>query len=253
MHRSAASRSIFPLLAMLALSAGGCSSEESGEYQRFSDLPKEQPTAIASLDATPLVAPLPELAATTATVSTPLVGDETPLVAIKPIEATSALQLKDNLDNRSAEGTGPREIQLLIPEKSFSADSSGLIRLTYDDFDLLKILNMEPVPANAAEYFPSWLESLDGKKVRVRGFMYPPGLDDGITAFLLARDNQICCMGKAAKIYDLVQVFLKDDHETKYILNRPFDVIGTFRIVPEGNKSGLFQLYEIEDAVVVDR
>ncbi len=38
---------------------------------------------------------------------------------------------------------------------------------------------------------------------------------------------------------------------TNYIQNRPFDVVGTFRIQPEASKGQLIQLYVIEDAVVI--
>ena len=48
-----------------------------------------------------------------------------------------------------------------------------------------------PVPEDAVDYFPKWLSRLDGKRIRIRGFMYPPYEETGIEAFMLARDNQI--------------------------------------------------------------
>ena len=112
---------------------------------------------------------------------------------------------------------------------------------------------MEPVPADATKHFPEWLQSLDGMKIRVRGFMYPNFQETGITAFVLARDNQICCFGREAKIYDLVNVYLKQGETTRYIQNRPFDVVGIFRINPDADEDGIYQLYEIEEARVIDR
>ena len=51
--------------------------------------------------------------------------------------------------------------------------------MSYDDIDLLKVLNMDPVPANAATKMPAWLKGLDGRRIRIRGFMYPTVSADG--------------------------------------------------------------------------
>lgn len=147
----------------------------------------------------------------------------------------------------------PREIKLLIPQKDFAVEGpDGALRVSYDDFDLLKVLNMEPVPADAADYMPDWLKELDGKRVVVRGFMYPTFRESGIERFILARDNQICCFGRDPKIYDLVRVKLRTGQTTDYILNRPFDVAGVFHILPEAFDGQLERLYVIDDAVVID-
>lgn len=146
-----------------------------------------------------------------------------------------------------------REIRLLIPERSFTVEGPGdALRVSYDDFDLLKVLNMEPVPPEAVQHFPKWLADLDGRRVRVRGFMYPTFLESGLRAFVLARDNQICCFGRNPKIYDLVEVTLADGETSDYIQGRPFDVVGTFHIRPEADGDELWQLYQIDDAQVID-
>jgi hypothetical protein len=146
-----------------------------------------------------------------------------------------------------------REIQLLVPERSFAVEGpDGAIRVSYDDFDLLKVLNMEPVPADAVDHFPQWLLNLDGKRVRVRGFMYPTFQESGLRGFTLARDNQICCFGRNPKIYDLVEVTLADGVTTDYIQGRPFDVVGIFHIRPEADGDQLWQLYQMDEAIVID-
>ena len=109
-----------------------------------------------------------------------------------------------------------RTPKLLVPERSFAVEGPGdALRVSYDDFDLLKVLNMEPVPPDAVEHFPKWLADLDGKPVRVRGFMYPTFQETDIPGFVLARDNQICCFGRNPKIYDLVEVTLKDRRDDR--------------------------------------
>ncbi len=147
-----------------------------------------------------------------------------------------------------------RTIELLIPEKIFSPEGpEQALRVSYDDLDLLKVLNMEPVPEDAANYFPKWLSGLDGERIRIRGFMYPTFQETDLPGFVLARDNEICCFGRNPKIYDLIEVSLRGGVTTDYIQGRPFDVIGVLHIRPEADDGELYQLYQIDDAVVVDR
>lgn len=148
----------------------------------------------------------------------------------------------------------PGGIQLLVPHKEFRVQGpNGALRVSYDDLDLLKILNMEPVPPDAEKYFPDWLRQLDGQRIRIRGFMYPQFESTGIERFVLARDNQICCFGRDPKVYDLIEVTMAPGRTTDFILGRPFDVVGIFHIelVAEGGKP--LGLYRIEDALVIDR
>ena len=116
-------------------------------------------------------------------------------------------------------------------ERTFRAEGpNGALRVTYDDFDLLKVLQMEPVTVDCVERMPAWLRALDGKPVRLRGYMKPGFLSEGITRFLLVRDTGLCCYGPKGKIYDLVQVTLAEGQSTNYIELTPFDVVGTFRV-----------------------
>ncbi|MBC7965126.1 MAG: hypothetical protein H7Z17_04290 [Fuerstia sp.] len=155
------------------------------------------------------------------------------------------------IDNAPA--TSANKIELLIPEKSFRRErGTEAVRISYDDIDLLKILNMEPVPANAAEYFPEWLSALNGKQIRIRGWMYPTFVSEGLTSFTLARDNGICCFQRMPKIYDVIFVKLEEGQSSRYIDQRPFDVEGTFRIDNESDGSELPRLYKIENARVLD-
>lgn len=145
----------------------------------------------------------------------------------------------------------PRVVTLLIPDKKFTTEGpEKALRVSFDDFDLLKILNMEPVTEDAPSRMPKWLKDLDGKRIRVRGFMFPPFEDENIRAFTLARDNQICCFGRNPLVYDLVDVFMRTGESTDYIQNRPFDVIGVFHI---GDSIIPGELYSLDDAVVIDR
>ncbi len=191
-------------------------------------------------------------------------GDQLPeipvsaLVPVNVVDGTSlsaVLQvLPPTATSATVENAGPRKIELLVAQRDFTNEGpEGALRVSFDDLDLLKVLNMEPVPEDAVRHFPPWLKALDGQRIRVRGFMYPTFESSGITQFVLARDNQICCFGRNPKVYDLVSIDMRAGKSTEYIQNRPFDVVGTFRIdlLAEGGKP--LGLYWIEDAIVLSK
>jgi hypothetical protein len=147
----------------------------------------------------------------------------------------------------------PRIVTLLIPNKKFKAegkDATKGLRVSFDDFDLLKVLNMDPVTEDAPSRMPKWLKNLDGNRIRVRGFMMPAFQEEDIRGFTLARDNELCCFGRNPLVYDLVDVFIRKGESTHYIQNRPFDVVGVFHI---GDSIIPGELYSMDDAVVIDR
>jgi len=150
----------------------------------------------------------------------------------------------------------PREVRLLIPEKTFREEGrEKALRVSFDDIDLLKVLNMEPVQADAPDLMPGWLKGLEGRRIRIRGFMYPTFQDTDIKVFILARDNQICCFGRSPKVYDLIKISMQEGRTTDYIPNRPFDLIGTFHIAEQAEtaEDALPRLYSIDDASIIVR
>jgi hypothetical protein len=180
-------------------------------------------------------------------------GDDAAPVSVVEQDAAAMIPRQPHEIPVEAPRPEPREITLLVPHREFRVEGpEGAIRVSYDDIDLLKVLNMEPVPANCVDYFPDWLRNLDGQRIRIRGFMYPPFETTGIRGFVLARDNQICCFGRFPKRYDVIDVFMRRGVTTDYIQNRPFDVVGTFHIQPEDDDGELYQLYVIDDAIVIE-
>ncbi|MEK6257938.1 MAG: hypothetical protein AABP62_04895 [Planctomycetota bacterium] len=179
------------------------------------------------------------------------------LLKVLPGEAVSAIvpSTTETAVKQPTAAAELRKVELLIPEKTFRTDAaSKALRVSYDDIDLLKVINMEPVTADAVDQMPPWLKGLSGQRIKIRGFMYPTFETEGIERFVLARDNQICCFGRDPKIYDLVQIDLRAGKTTNYIpATRAFDVVGRLKIemVAEGGKP--YGLYFLEDAEVIDR
>lgn len=240
--------------------AGGCSDPSIREYRTYDQIHREEerPPSESGLatdaDAEPVVADRSGEFVVPASALAPVnVVDGASVSAVLSVsDRAPAGPPADALDPQNAGAN--RVVQILISEKEFRTEGAGgTLRVSYDDLDLLKVLNMEPVTPNAVELMPSWLKELDGKKIRVRGFMYPTFEPTGIEKFVLARDNQICCFGRDPKVYDLIAIEMKPGKTTNYIPNRPFDVAGTFRIemLEEGGKP--LGLYWISDAEIFQK
>lgn len=146
----------------------------------------------------------------------------------------------------------PLVVKLLIKDRTFqTVGPQDAVRVSYDDINLLKVLNMEPVTADAPKLMPDWLKDLNGKRIRIRGFMSPSFKPSGLEAFLMGRDNQVCCFPGNAKIYDLFPVKMRKGVTTEFILNRPFDVVGVFEIKPWYEDGEWMRLYQITDAIII--
>lgn len=260
----------------------GCSSSDSTEYRQFSEkidqsgeesnsstevaesktsvaLPNQQPetmqpeqqTGKSKSNTAGNTTSKTEPAQTLMQPEKETVQDKVALVARKPDPKQRELTVREKMELALSK---PREVKILVKDRSFRKTSPGdALRISYDDIDLLKVMNMEPVTPNAPELMPPWLKDLDGKRIRIRGFMYPPFQQTGNEYFQLARDNQICCFGKNPKIYDLFPVVMRDGVTADYILNRPFDVVGVFHIKAETIDEELHRIYLIDDAIVIDK
>lgn len=257
------------VIAVLCLAGclAGCQQNSETGFQSFEEKrqggyvpPESFPAENSANDNEPLLA---EVA--------PEPGDDDPNIWDQPVSALAPVNVVDgsNIADiiRVAKATatpvsngaapdqvanGPRKVELLIKDKEFRPEGpGGALRVAYDDLDLLKILNMEPVTADADTYFPKWLTNLDGQRIRIRGYMMPTFESTGLERFVMARDTGLCCFGRNPKVYDLISVELKSDKPTDYIHLRPFDVVGTLKVelVAEDNRP--IGLYWIEDAEVV--
>lgn len=69
------------------------------------------------------------------------------------------------------------------------------------------------------------IEQFFGTPVRIRGYMLPSYQQEGITNFVLVRDNQECCFGGNAALYDCIIVDMKEDAAASYT-TRPITVEG---------------------------
>ncbi len=223
---------------------------ESGEP--LTSAAGDSPTSASTVNAPGSVA---EKVSAENTAVTESIGGESPDGRAVTMVVSKQSGLQGPADTPEIENSAlsePRKIELLVPENHLRKErGSNAVRVTYDDIDLLKVLNMEPVPVDATDHFPEWLSALNGKPIRIRGFMYPTFEASGLTEFALARDNGICCFVRQPKIYDIISVVMADGVTTDYIEGRPFDVEGTFHIDPKADETNLSRLYRIDNARVL--
>ncbi len=77
-----------------------------------------------------------------------------------------------------------------------AAASGGVTEIT---FDTIKF-DIEPGDPFTPDMLPEEIEKLFGKRVRIRGYIYPPFQQSGIKQFVLVRDNMECCFGPGAAL-----------------------------------------------------
>jgi hypothetical protein len=75
------------------------------------------------------------------------------------------------------------------------------------------------------------VKQLDGNRIRIRGYMFPSAQQSGLKRFVLVRDNQQCCFGPGAALFDSMIVDMTPGSTIDYQL-APIMVEGTFAIRP---------------------
>lgn len=71
------------------------------------------------------------------------------------------------------------------------------------------------------------IEAMFGQRIRIRGYMFPTAQKSGLREFVLVRDNQECCFGPGAALYDCIFVEMSPGQTAEYSI-RPVAVEGTF-------------------------
>lgn len=73
------------------------------------------------------------------------------------------------------------------------------------------------------------IEALHGQRIRIRGYILPTPQKHGITQFVLVRDNQECCFGPGAALYDCILVEMRSGKTADFTI-RPIAIEGQFQI-----------------------
>lgn len=92
---------------------------------------------------------------------------------------------------------------------------------------------------------PESIEAMNGQPIRIRGFILPTPQKRGIKQFVLVRDNQECCFGPGAALFDCILVEMNQGQTAEYTI-RPVAVTGEFGIEefvgPDGKHLAIYRI-----------
>lgn len=122
-----------------------------------------------------------------------------------------------------------------------TAKPAAPIDITFDDIKF----DIKPDAPFKRSMLTKKIEDLADKPVRIRGYILPSFQQTGLTQFVLVRDNQACCFGPGAALYDCIVVEMKPGKSTDFNLY-PVAVEGTFTINelkdPDGKALAIYHL-----------
>ena len=152
-----------------------------------------------------------------------------------------------NRDRRpNPEKTDPPKSEKQLAEERKARDAARKRgEITFDDlkFDIEKDGQFKK------EMITKEIEELNKKTVKLRGFILPTSVfqQSGIKQFVLVRDNQECCFGPGAALYDCVIVEMEAS-KTATFSTRVVSVKGKLEIDPESFRypeGGHYAIYKM--------
>ena len=87
---------------------------------------------------------------------------------------------------------------------------------------------------------PEVVKTLDGRKVKLTGFMYPLQQGDSIRYFCLLRTTQTCCYGPRPQFNQYVLVEM--DAPTLFFRLDPVSCVGKFRVEPTPDEGYIYRI-----------
>lgn len=129
----------------------------------------------------------------------------------------------------AAQSQGPKQVE----ERKSSESSRAKGEINFDDlkFEIEKDHPFGP------SMLTDQVKQLHGRKVKLRGYILPATLfkETDIDQFVLVRDNQECCFGPGAALFDCVIIEMLPGKTTDFV-TRPVTVEGKFKIDTEKYK-----------------
>ncbi len=179
---------------------------------------------------------------------------------IKPVADQKSSQAEKTADDSTAKPltTRPDPRKVVVPEKTEPKSERQLAgerkareaarkngEITFDDlkFEIEKGADFKP------EMLTKEIKELDKKIVKLRGFILPTSVfqQAGIKQFVLVRDNQECCFGPGAAIYDCVIIEMAPGKTTNFA-TRVVTVKGKFEMdtatyqYPDGGYYAIYRM-----------
>ncbi len=106
-----------------------------------------------------------------------------------------------------------------------SAEAGPAKEITFDEVKL----DMKKGDPYEPSLLSDKVKKLDGKPIKIRGYILPSFQQTGIMRFVLVRDNMECCFGPGALLHDCILVEMTPPAVATFTV-RPVSVEGTFSI-----------------------
>ena len=165
-----------------------------------------------------------------------------PSLAIKSVVALGLLGL--TLCPGCDEAAAPPPIGSIGAGEKAAVEPSKPLALVDQTFDDIKF-DIEPDGDFERSMLTDEIRELDGRRIRIRGYILPTAQKRGIREFVLVRDNQECCFGPGAALYDCILVTMEPGATTEFTV-RPIAVEGEFRVEefygPDERPLAIYQL-----------
>jgi hypothetical protein len=97
-----------------------------------------------------------------------------------------------------------------------------------------------------SDIFNPDVKALDGKKVFIKGYMYPTNETRNLKSFLLVKDNAQCCFGGNPKINDMIMITMKTGRGVDYHQGLLMSIGGIFHCQKSSGPGGLTPVYSID-------
>ena len=131
------------------------------------------------------------------------------------------------------------------------ADPKGAIRLNWDHLNIPNIRKRSEFKPHHVKHLPQSALALNGKRVRISGYMLPSFKPKDLKLFRLVKRNDTMTFPGTIPPTKIVPVWLRTGVTSDYLLNRRFDVVGTFKVAPLFYEGEVIALYKIVDALIL--
>lgn len=157
------------------------------------------------------------------------------MIAVSPLAAADQAAAADDTkvsDNTRGDQSATDDRPVVEVRKS-SAAALAKGEINFDDLKF----EIEKDQPFKREMLNKDVEQLNGRKVKIRGYILPSTLfkETDIDQFVLVRDNQECCFGPGAALFDCVIIEMVPGKTTDFV-TRPVTVEGKFKIDAEKYK-----------------
>ena len=121
------------------------------------------------------------------------------------------------------------------------AADAGVKEITFDEIKL----ELQKGDTYDSKVLTDKVKDLNGKAIRIRGYILPSFQQNGIKQFILVRDNMECCFGPGALLHDCIVVEMLPPATATFTV-RPVSVEGNFSVRelkdPDGNYLAIYHL-----------